>query len=80
MRAGFRWHPHLNDSPTPVEVGLISHVFYHIPDHKWGAYTIHAANQLTEDGVLVVTLKNPDSGCNQMLEYFGAPRSTSMIA
>jgi DREV methyltransferase len=60
--------------PTPVAVGLISHVFYHVPDHKWGAYTIHAANQLTEDGVLVVTLKNPDSGCNQMLEYFGAPR------
>jgi len=60
--------------PAPVAVGLISHVFYHVPDHKWGAYTIHAANQLTEDGVLVVTLKNPDSGCNQMLEYFGAPR------
>jgi hypothetical protein len=60
--------------PTRVEVGLISHVFYHVPDHKWGAYTIHAANQLTEDGVLVVTLKDPDSGCNQMLEYFGAPR------
>jgi len=69
-------NPHLNSTipPTPVAVGLISHVFYHVPDHKWGAYTIHAANQLTEDGVLVVTLKNPDSGCNQMLEYFGAPR------
>jgi hypothetical protein len=60
--------------PTPVEVGLISHVFYHVPDHKWGAHTIHAANQLTEDGVLIVTLKDPDSGCNQMLEHFGAPR------
>lgn len=60
--------------PTPVAVGLISHVFYHVPDHKWGAYTIHAANQLTENGVLVVTLKDPGSGCNQMLEYFGAPR------
>jgi hypothetical protein len=60
--------------PTQVEVGLLSHVFYHVPDHKWGAYTIHAANQLKEDGVLVVTLKDPDSGCNQMLEHFGAPR------
>lgn len=60
--------------PTKVEVGVISHVFYHAPDHKWGAYTIRAANQLTEDGVLVVILKDPDSGCNQMLEYFGAPR------
>jgi hypothetical protein len=59
--------------PTKVDVGLISHVFYHIPDHKWGAYTIHAANQLTENGILIVTLKNADSGCNQMLEHFGAP-------
>ncbi len=32
---------------TKVEVGLISHVSYHIPDHKWGVYTIHTANQLT---------------------------------
>jgi hypothetical protein len=60
--------------PTKVEIGLISHVFYHVPDHKWGAHTIHAANQLTQDGVLIVTLKDPDSGCNQMIEYFGAPR------
>jgi hypothetical protein len=60
--------------PAPVAVGLISHVFYHVPDHKWAAYTIHAANQLTADGVLIVILKGPDSGCNQMLEDFGAPR------
>jgi hypothetical protein len=59
--------------PNKVEVGLISHVFYHVPDHKWAAYTIHAANQLTEDGILIVTLKHVDSGCNQMLEHFGAP-------
>ena len=59
--------------PTKVEVGLISHVFYHVPDDKWGAYTIHAANHLTENGILIVTLKNGDSGCNQMLEHFGAP-------
>jgi hypothetical protein len=60
--------------PTKVEVGLISHVFYHVPDHQWGAYTLHAAKQLTEHGVLTVTLKDVDSGCNQMLEHFGAPR------
>jgi hypothetical protein len=60
--------------PTRVEVGLISHVFYHVPDHQWGAYTMHAAQHLTEDGVLIVTLKTVDSGCNQMLEHFGAPR------
>jgi hypothetical protein len=59
--------------PEPVEVGVISHVFYHVPDHVWGAYTIHAAKQLSQDGVLVVTLKDPDSGCNRMLKHFGAP-------
>jgi hypothetical protein len=60
--------------PEPVEVGLISHVYYHIPDHKWGAYTVRAAAHLADRGVLVVTLKHPDSGCNRMLEHFGAPR------
>jgi hypothetical protein len=59
--------------PTKVEVGLISHVFYHVPDYKWGAYTIYAAHQLTENGTLIVTLKTAESGCNQMLEHFGAP-------
>ena len=59
--------------PTQVEVGLISHVFYRVPDHKWGAYTMHAAQHLTENGVLIVTLKTVDSGCNQMLKHFGAP-------
>jgi hypothetical protein len=59
--------------PTRVEVGLISHVFYHVPDYKWGAYTMHTAQHLTEDGVLIVTLKTVDTGCNQMLEHFGAP-------
>src|SRR5262245_66138292 len=58
--------------PTNVEVGLISHVLYHVPDYKWGAYTIHAANQLTENGILIVTLKPVESGSNQMLEDFGA--------
>ena len=59
--------------PTPVEVGLISHVLYHVPDDQWGAYTMHAAKQLTENGLLIVSLKTVDSGCNQMLEAFGAP-------
>ena len=59
--------------PTKVEIGLISHVFYHVPDYKWGAYTMHAARQLTENGTLIVTLKTAASECNQMLEHFGVP-------
>jgi SAM-dependent methyltransferase len=60
--------------PTRVDVGLITHVFYHVPDYKWEAYTLHAARQLTEKGILIVSLKTVDSGCNRMLEAFGAPR------
>lgn len=61
-------------SLRPVDVALISHVFYHVPDHKWAAYAVRAARQLSDRGVLLIMLKDPDSGCNQMLEYFGAPR------
>jgi len=60
--------------PEAIDVATIRHVYYHIPDHKWGAYTIQAADQLTAGGVLIVTLKHPDSACNRMLEHFGAPR------
>ncbi|MGR9115194.1 MAG: class I SAM-dependent methyltransferase [Gammaproteobacteria bacterium] len=59
----------------PVErfdIGVLSHVLYHIPDYKWGAYIMHAARFLSEQGMLIVTLKNPDSDCNKMLEHFGA--------
>lgn len=54
------------------DIGIISHVLYHIPDYKWGAYIMHAARFLSEQGTLIVTLKNPDSDCNRMLEHFGA--------
>ena len=33
---------------------------------------MHAAQQLTENGILIVSLKTVDSGCNQMLEAFAA--------
>jgi SAM-dependent methyltransferase len=60
--------------PAAVQVGVISHVFYHIPDHKWGAHVIHAARCLSADGVLLVVLNDPDAGPNRMLADFGAPR------
>jgi hypothetical protein len=62
------------EPPASAAVGVISHVFYHIPDHQWGAHAIRAANFLTPDGVLLIVLKDSDSGCNRMLEHFGAPR------
>ena len=42
--------------PTKVEVGLISHVFYHVPDHK------AALDNLRREGVLP-RLKNDRSIC-----------------
>jgi SAM-dependent methyltransferase len=60
--------------PQPVHVGVLSHVLYHVPDHKWAAHVVHAARQLTPDGVLLVVLKGADSGCNDLLHHFGAPR------
>jgi hypothetical protein len=59
--------------PSAVNVAVLSHVLYHIPDHQWGAHVIRAANFLAPEGVLLVVLKDPDSGCNRMLEDFGAP-------
>jgi hypothetical protein len=59
--------------PGEVDVAVLSHVLYHIPDHPWGAHVIRAANFLEREGVLLVVLKDPDSGCNRMLADFGAP-------
>ena len=59
--------------PQPVDVGLISHVYYHVPDHEWAGHTLRCASQLSDGGVLFVLLKHPDTGCNRMIEAFGAP-------
>jgi hypothetical protein len=61
------------DPPGEVNVAVLSHVLYHVPDHQWGSHVIRAAGFLARDGVLLVVLKDSDSGCNQMLEHFGAP-------
>jgi hypothetical protein len=60
--------------PEAADVAFLRHVFYHIPDHKWGAYALRAAAGLSPRGTLVVTLKHPDTACNDMLEAFGARR------
>ncbi len=63
-----------DDLPGPVDVGFIRHVLYHVPDHLWGPIVVRAAGRLSPRGLLVVTLKHPDTACNAMLEAFGAPR------
>jgi trans-aconitate methyltransferase len=62
------------EPPARAHVAILCHVLYHVPDHQWGAHVIRAANFLTPDGVLLVVLKAPDTGCNQMIEHFSAPR------
>lgn len=59
--------------PNKASVAILSHVLYHVPDHEWGAHVIRAASFLAPEGVLLVVLKDPDSGCNRMLDDFGAP-------
>jgi hypothetical protein len=61
------------DPPVRAHVAVLSHVLYHVPDHQWGAHVIRAATFLAREGVLLVVLKDPDSGCNRMLGHFGAP-------
>lgn len=61
------------DIPVPVDVGFLRHVLYHLPDHQWGAHVLRLAARLSQRGVLVVTLKHPDTACNAMLAAFGAP-------
>ncbi len=61
------------DPPGQADVAVMSHVLYHIADHEWGANVVRAANFLAPKGMLLVVLKDPDSGCNRMLEHFGAP-------
>jgi hypothetical protein len=60
--------------PVAVDLALLSHVLYHIPDEDWARVTIRLAGFLTDRGVLAVVLKNANSGCNRMLGEFGAPR------
>ncbi len=62
------------DVPAQIDVGFIRHVFYHVPDHKWGAYTLRAAARLAPGGLLVVTLGHPQACSNDMIEAFGGPR------
>jgi hypothetical protein len=60
--------------PEPADVAVLSHVLYHVPDHLWGPTVLRCAAQLAEGGVLLVVMKHPESGCNAMLEAFGAER------
>ena len=38
------------DPPGQVNVAVLSHVLYHIPDHEWGAHVIRAASFLAPGG------------------------------
>jgi SAM-dependent methyltransferase len=60
--------------PEPVDLGLVNHVLYHVPEDEWGTQVMACAERLSDRGVLCVAMKHPDAGCGAMMEHFGAPR------
>lgn len=62
------------DLPTFVDVGIMSHVLYYLPDDTWGEVCLKAASHLTHQGILIVILKHFLAGENQMFEAFGSSR------
>lgn len=60
--------------PQLVDVGILRHVLYHVPDEAWGETVLTAARPLSPIGVLSVMLKHPDTACNRMIEAFGGRR------
>lgn len=60
--------------PTLVDVGIMSHMLYYLPDETWGEVCLKAASHLTHQGILIVILKHFVAGENQMFEAFGASR------
>ena len=60
--------------PTSVDIGIMSHVLYYLPDKTWGEVCLKAASHVTSRGILIVILKHFTAGENQMFEAFGASR------
>jgi Methyltransferase domain len=60
--------------PALVDVGIMSHMLYYLPDDSWGEVCLKAASHLTPKGMLIVILKHFIAGENQMFEAFGASR------
>lgn len=65
----------LTARPTvPIDYALVAHVLYHLPDEDWPQILRRLLDFQSPDGQLVIILKSGYSGCNLMLERFGAQR------
>lgn len=60
--------------PIQVDYALLAHVLYHLPDEQWPALVRRLVKFQAPGGKLVIIMKGKDSGCNLMLERFGAAR------
>jgi hypothetical protein len=60
--------------PGPIDYALLAHVLYHLPDEAWPQILLRLLDFQSPDGQLVIILKGANSGCNLMLERFGAQR------
>ncbi len=60
--------------PVPIDYALLAHVLYHLPDEDWPQILHRLLDFQSPEGQLVIILKGSNSGCNRMLEQFGAQR------
>ena len=60
--------------PVPIDYAFLAHVLYHLPDDDWPQIILRLLEFQSSAGQLVVILKGGNSGCNLMLEQFGAQR------
>ena len=60
--------------PIPLDYALLAHVLYHLPDEQWPALVQRLLEFQAPGGQLVIIMKGKQSGCNLMLERFGAER------
>ncbi len=64
-------------SAKPKALGdliLCSHVFYYIKRHEWLPNLQKLVSWLSDEGLLVIILQNPQTDCMQMLEHFFGQR------
>jgi SAM-dependent methyltransferase len=66
-------------APSGFHLILLLHVLYHLPRGTWEEVLTQLAGRLAPSGALVVSLKAPESPCNQMIRHLGG-RPADIVA
>ena len=56
---------------TGFDFILLLSMLYHVPLDTWAEVITRLTDRLSPSGVAVVTMKDPASGCNQLVRHFG---------